>query len=45
VIDDDPDRRMEYFELFLHMCDETKYFPDFTVWSDEATFELTGTVN
>jgi hypothetical protein len=27
------------------MCDEKESFPDFIVWSDEATFKFNGTVN
>jgi hypothetical protein len=43
--EDDPDRGMEFFECFLLMCDERKYFPDCTVWFDEATFKLSATVS
>jgi hypothetical protein len=36
---------MEFSELLLHTCDVRQPFPDFIVWSDEATFKLNGTVN
>jgi hypothetical protein len=41
----DPDHRMEFCGLLLHVCDVREPFPNFLVWSDEATFKLNGTVN
>jgi hypothetical protein len=45
VDEDDPDRLIEFCEWFLHTCDERESFPDFTVWSDKATYKLSTTVN
>jgi hypothetical protein len=36
---------MEFCGWFLHMCDERQSFPDFFVWSHEAIFKISGTVN
>jgi hypothetical protein len=38
-------RRMEFFEWFLHMCDERESFPDLIVYSDEATFKFNCTAS
>ncbi|KAJ4430139.1 hypothetical protein ANN_22349 [Periplaneta americana] len=43
--EDDPDKRLEFCEWFLNMCDEREDFQDLIVWSDEATFKLNGTIN
>jgi hypothetical protein len=29
----------------LHVCDKRESFPDFIVWSEEATFKINGTVS
>lgn len=42
---DDPDRRIEFREWFLNICNENESFPDLIIWCDEATFNLIGTVN
>lgn len=43
--EDDPDRRLQFCEWFLHRCDQREHFQDSIVWSDEATFKLNGTIN
>ena len=43
--EDDPDRRLQFCEWFLHKCDEREDFQDSIVWSNEATFKLNGAIN
>ena len=43
--EDDPDRRLQCCEWFLHKCDEREDFQDSIVWSDEATFKLNETID
>jgi hypothetical protein len=45
MIEDDPDRQIEFCEWFLHMHDVRESFPDFIVWSDEATFKYIVTLS
>ena len=45
INEEDPDRRLQFCEQFLHKCDEREDFQDSIVWSDEATFKLNGTIN
>jgi hypothetical protein len=32
-------------EWFMHMCVETKYFPNFIPWSDAVTLKHNGALN
>jgi hypothetical protein len=43
--EDDPDRRMEVSEWFLHVYYERVSFPHFIILADEATFKLNDTVS
>ncbi|GFT33091.1 uncharacterized protein NPIL_427661 [Nephila pilipes] len=43
--DDDPDRRVQYYEWYLERCNENAHFPTKIVWSDEATLKLNGSIN
>lgn len=43
--EDDPDRRLEFCEIFMRHCDENPNFLNSVVFSDEATFCLSGSVN
>ena len=43
--EDNPYRRLQFCEWFLHKCDESEDFQNLIVWSDEATFKLNGTIN
>jgi hypothetical protein len=43
--EDDPDRRLQFCDWFLGMCDGIKSLLDFIVWSDEATFKLNETIS
>jgi hypothetical protein len=45
MTENDPDHRGELCEWFQRKVDENAQFVDMTVWSDEATFKLNGTVN
>ena len=42
---EDPDRRQQFCEWFLHKCDEREDFQDSIFSPDEAKFELDGTIN
>lgn len=42
---DDPDRRLEFCEVWNGMVSEDPSFPDRVMWSDEAKFHLNGNVN
>jgi hypothetical protein len=42
---DDSNHQLQFCEWFLLMCDGRKSFPDFIVWSDEATSKLGGTID
>ena len=41
----DPFRRIEFCRFFLRMCQRIDSLVDLIVWSDEATFKLSGTIN
>ena len=43
--EDDPDRRAEFCEWFVNICDEDENFQDIILWTDEAQFKLSGEVN
>ena len=43
--DDDPDRRVEFCEWYLDKSAEDAEFPEKIVWSDEAIFQLNGSIN
>ncbi|KAJ4429538.1 hypothetical protein ANN_21707 [Periplaneta americana] len=45
INEDDPDRRLDFREWLLNMCNETEDFQDLIVWSDEDTLKLNGTIN
>ena len=45
INDDDPDRRIQFCEWFQQMVNEAEEFVTKIVWSDEAQFNLNGTVN
>jgi hypothetical protein len=45
MVEDYPHHRAESCQWFQRKVDEDAQFVDLTVWSDEATFELSGTVN
>jgi hypothetical protein len=42
---DDPDRRVQFCEWFRYEVREDKGFMSETIFSDEATFKMNGTVN
>ena len=44
INDDDPDRRLQFCERYLHKCDE-RDFQGSIVWSDEITFKHNCTIN
>lgn len=43
--EDDPDRRMQFCELFLGKMDRNRQIFDDILWTDEATFKLNGHIN
>ena len=43
--EDNPDRRLQFWEWFLHKCHEREDFQDSIVRSDEATFKFNGIIN
>lgn len=43
--EDDPDRRMQFCQTLMDMCNTNPLLVKNIVFSDEATFTLTGTVN
>jgi hypothetical protein len=43
--EDDPDRRAQFCEWFQHKVHKDEEFVSKTVWSNEVTFKLDGTVN
>ncbi|KAJ8934037.1 hypothetical protein NQ318_020835 [Aromia moschata] len=45
LIEDDPDRRIEFCETMIRMIDEDPHFLFNIVFSDEATFQLDGNLN
>ena len=45
MTEDDPDRWVEFCEIFTQKCAEDDTFPENIFWSDEATFKLSGHVN
>ena len=42
--EDDPDRRLQFYEQLMTLCDGNPNFLKNIVFSDEATFSLKGTV-
>ena len=42
---DDPDRRLEFCEIWKGMVKDDPIFPERILWSDEAKFHLSGAVN
>ena len=45
LLEDDPDRRSQFCQQFVRMCEDNPTFVDEIVWTDEATFKLSGHVN
>lgn len=45
LFEDDFDRRVEFYEIMINMIDDDPLLLNNIVFSDEATFELTGNVN
>lgn len=45
LTEDDPDRRLQFCEVFMQHCDEDPHFLNCVVFSDEAAFYLNGAVN
>lgn len=43
--DDDPDRRMEFCQILMNMCNDNPLQVKNIIFSDEATFTLNGEVN
>lgn len=43
--DDDPDRRMEFCQVLMDMCNQNPGFVQNIIFSDEATFKLNGEIN
>lgn len=43
--EDDPDRRMQFCDLFMGLCNDNENFINNVLFSDEATFCLAGFVN
>jgi len=43
--EDDPDRRLQFAEIVLNKIREDDQFLDKIIWSDEASFKLSGHVN
>lgn len=45
LLEDDPDRRLQFCEEMMRRCDQNNAFPHNILFSDEATFCLNGVVN
>ena len=45
LLEDDPDRRLQFSEMMLNEIDENPVILDNIVWSDEASFKLSGHIN
>lgn len=45
INEDEPDKRVQFCEWFQDMSTGNERFPDFVVWSDEATIKPNGTTN
>ena len=45
LLEDDPDRRLQFSELMLNKIEEDSGILDKTIWSEEASFKLSGHVN
>lgn len=43
--EDDPDRRSEFCETFIALCEEDPMLINNIWWSDESTFKLSGEIN
>ena len=44
LLEDDPDRRSQFCEHFVSLCKDNTTFLNQIVWTDEATFKLSGLV-
>ena len=44
-LEDDPDRRSQFCEHFVSLCEDNTTFLNQIVWTDEAAFKLLGYVN
>ena len=42
LLEDDSDRRLQFCEQFVSLCENKPTFLDEIVWTDEATFKLSG---
>ena len=45
LLEDDPDRRLQFSEIMLNELEENPVILDNIVWSDEASFKLSGHIN
>lgn len=45
LLEDDPDRRLQFSEIMLNEIEENPIIADNIVWTDEASFKLSGHVN
>lgn len=45
LLEDDPDRRLEFCDIFLNEINENPEILDRILWTDEANFKLSGHVN
>lgn len=45
LLEDDPDRRSQFCEHFVSLCEDNTTFLNQIVWTDEAAFKLSGHVN
>ena len=45
LLEDDPDRRLEFCDVFLNEINENPEILDRILWTDEASFKLSGHVN
>ena len=43
--EDDPDRRLEFCNTFIAMCEDDEMLINNIWWSDESTFKLSGEIN
>uniref|UniRef100_A0A0L8I0P7 Transposase Tc1-like domain-containing protein n=1 Tax=Octopus bimaculoides TaxID=37653 RepID=A0A0L8I0P7_OCTBM len=45
LLEDDPDRQLQFSEIMLKKIEENPGILDNIVWSDEASFKLSGHIN
>ena len=45
LLEDDPDRRLQFSEIMLNKIEENPGILDNIVWSDETSFKLSGHIN